>query len=41
MICGFYRVWSKNGKKLTEEEQVTDVEVLTEQMERASNESLN
>ena len=38
LICGFYREWSRNGHKLTEEEQVNRIEILTEQMERATNE---
>ena len=38
LVCGYYREWSKNGRK-TEKEQLTSIKVLTEQMERASKEN--
>ena len=37
LVCGYYREWSKNGKK-TEKEQVESIKVLVEQMEKATNE---
>ena len=37
LVCGYYREWSKNGKK-TEKEQVESIKVLIEQMEKATNE---
>ena len=37
-IGGFYREWSRNGNKLTENEQVKSIETLTEQMEQAVSE---
>ena len=37
LIGGSYREWSQNGNKLTEEEQVNNIKILTEQMERAAN----
>jgi hypothetical protein len=39
LIFGFYREWSRNGNKLTEEEQVNRIEILTEQRESAANEN--
>ena len=37
LVGGYYREWSKNGKK-TEKEQVESIKVLIEQMEKATNE---
>ena len=37
LVGGYYREWSKNGKK-SEKEQVESIKVLVEQMEKATNE---